>query len=86
MSEYTFRRMTADELSQALRELGMTAGQLSRLGVAGDVRIKKWLRGLEEPPAWLPVFLGLLKSPSGMMTAQAIASAYRQQETGNERV
>lgn len=42
--------MTAQELSSAMRELGLTIGQLARLtGIRAD-RIDKMLRGEDVPP------------------------------------
>jgi len=74
--------MTGSELSGALHTLGLSAGQLARLGIANDVRIRKWLRGEEEIPAWLPVLLELLKLPGGTARALAVAESHLMDENG----
>ena len=55
MPRYTFARMTPGDLSRDLHQIGISAGQFARLGVAGDKRIKEWLEGKEDIPPWVPV-------------------------------
>ena len=80
MPRYTFARMTPGDLSRDLHQIGISAGQFARLGVAGDKRIKEWLEGKEDIPPWVPVLLDLMKLPGAPERARATAEHYLTEE------
>ena len=51
---YTYPRLSAQDLSQALNEFGMTARQLARVTGAAETNVLKWLEGQND----IPVYVG----------------------------
>lgn len=64
-----YNRLTAKELSAALDDLKLTAGQFARLSGSQRKRVLQWLEGIEEIPHNVTVLLSLLKLPGSMKVA-----------------
>lgn len=77
MNRYKHRRMTPAELSAAVNELGLTAGNIMRLTGASRLTVENWLspptmeKGTDIPH-WLAVLLALLRLPGAMDEARRV--------------
>lgn len=75
------RRMTADQLSQALDTLGLTAEAFAWLTGADPRRTQRWLSGEDQDiPPYVPLVTGLLTLNGAPELATGIARAFTQQE------
>lgn len=70
---YRFTRMTGAEFGAALGKLQIEPGQFMRLTGASPKKVAEWLRGEEDIPAWVPMFLAACGHPEGLAAAQAEA-------------
>lgn len=66
-------RMTGPELREALRSLGLTSLELSRLIGAPERRVLRWLHDEEATPRWLRSYCAAMTVPE----AKALALASR---------
>jgi hypothetical protein len=71
-----FKRMSGDELSAALKRLGLTPNQFCRMTGAAYKRLTTdWLNG-ENVPLWVPVLLASwLASPQAFEAAKVEAQS-----------
>lgn len=67
---YRFQRMTGTEFSGALNHLGLSVGEFRRLTGASPKKVEEWLRGLEDIPPWVPVFLAAGAHPEALQSAK----------------
>lgn len=63
------RRMTSDEFNAARDDLNITQGQFARLTGANRKKVMEWSEGVEDIPAWVPMFLAACAVPGGMDAA-----------------
>ena len=64
MPRYRYIKMTPGEISEALKQTGLSVGQFSRLIGAryngpNDSTVQKWLDGKQDAPTYLPVLFAL---------------------------
>lgn len=72
-----YRRMSAEELSQALDRIGLSARQFARLSGAQPKRVIYWLEDREDVAPYVPVLLALLEElPEAMQIARDTADDY----------
>lgn len=64
------RRMTSDEFNAALATHQLTQGQFVRLTGASRKKVMEWAEGIEDIPAWVPMFLSACAVPGGLDAAR----------------
>lgn len=78
MNRYYHRRMTADEFSRALDELGMSVGEWMRFTGLTRRTVEMHLGQIVDKdrpgdiPHWVPVLLELLRLPGGIEAAERV--------------
>lgn len=80
MRRYTYKRMSAQELSKALDQVGLTMRQFSRTTGANEGTVEKWLQGVLDVPHWVPVLLSLLTLPAAKAMALRVTEHYLEGE------
>ena len=71
---YEYDRMTGEQLSAALNELGLSKREFAKFVGAKAERVQGWLDGTESAgriPQWVPLILGLLTLPGALELARA---------------
>ncbi len=86
---YDHERLTAEQFSAGLDEVGITPGQFQRLTGTGRNSVANWLRPADdpkaqEPPFWVTSWLALVLLPGGMDRARAVAEAKLIEGDGDE--
>lgn len=69
------RRMTSDEFNAALETHHLTQGQFVRLTGASRKKVMEWADGVEDIPAWVPMFLAACAVPGGLDAARREAES-----------
>lgn len=74
-ARFDYRRMTAREFSEALREIDLQPDAFARIfGVRKEV-VGRWLSGTQDVPSWPFVALWLLREiPNGIAIARTAAA------------
>lgn len=69
---YIYQRMTAEQLSTAMDELGLSKWQLIRLTGSSERKVDAWLDGKEDIPHWVLVLCSVLTVPGAMEIAKRV--------------
>ena len=73
-SRFEYKRISADQFRNALDGLGLMRRSFVRIFGVNDSTAKRWARGDQEIPIWVPVALELLKVPGALGTARMTAA------------
>jgi len=71
---YRYKRMTAEQFSAALDELGMSVMQFARLYGSAEGRVRDWLHGDEDIPHTVAVFCIAMTVPKAKELALSYTS------------
>jgi hypothetical protein len=63
--------MTGQEFNAALATHHLSQGQFVRLTGANRKKVMEWADGVEDIPAWVPMFLAACGAPGGLDAAMA---------------
>ena len=62
---FEYVRMTANELSADLEEIGMTVSSFARITGTIAERVQRWADGGEDIPTWVPIMTAIMKNVPG---------------------
>jgi len=62
---FEYVRMTGDELTADLKEMGMSVPAFARITGSIADRVQQWAEGKEDIPTWVPVMTAVLKNVPG---------------------
>jgi len=73
---YRYQRMTPEQFSMALDQIGINAWQFARMTGANGERVIGWLAGRDDIPQYVPLVCVLLTMPGALALAKATADAF----------
>jgi hypothetical protein len=87
--EFDHARMTAEQLSAALDQLGLTSLRLEMLTGTRRKTVEAWLRPEHDPramrpPFWLTSWLALMTLPGARDMADAVAAQFLQKDDSDD--
>lgn len=62
---FEYVRMTGEEFTADLEEIGMSVKTFARLTGSIAERVQKWADGAEDVPTWVPVLTAIFKNVDG---------------------
>lgn len=75
---YKFHPLTGAQISEELRALGLSVGDVSRLTGVNPDRLMKWITGEElNPPQLFAAWLELMRLPGAAEAAKRVADELR---------
>lgn len=69
-------RMTPEQFSQALNQLGLTVREFCRIFGTGVKTVERWLADEKDIPGWVPVSLALMTMPGAPDLARSVAQHF----------
>lgn len=71
---FTYRRLEPETFEMALQTVGISAREFAKLSGAPHHRVGQWLRGENDIPPWVMVFMTMLTVPKALDIARAAAN------------
>ncbi len=72
---FEYARVTAEEFSEALSDIGMPPLAFGRIFGFEEKRIRQWMSGEQDIPIWVPVVMAVLQNVPGAIPEARQAAA-----------
>src|SRR5688572_24740550 len=73
-NRFVWRRLNADEFNSELRFQGVSLGKFTRLWGQNITKVRRWSKGEEDIPTWIPMALAAMRVPNVRETLSAVVA------------